>query len=159
MTRRIALVCAVIACLLLVAGCGSSSSSNSGSSNTGGSNTGGSNSGSSNTGSSSSAATSSTPASETGSSPSTTSSTSTGSTAVPSSEVKAAVEECKNIISSENKLTSGAKEKLEGACAEAAKGNTAAVTKAAREVCEETIDNSALPTSAKEAAKKDCQKD
>ena len=143
MTRpRMALVCALVACLLLVAGCGSSSSSNGSSSNT------------SNT---SSATTSSAPASEAGSSSSTTSSTSTGSTAVPSSEVKAAVEECKSIISSETKLTSGAKEKLEGACAEAAKGNTAAVKKAALEVCEETIDNSSLPTSAKEQAKKDCQ--
>jgi hypothetical protein len=139
MTRpRMALVCALVACLLLVAGCGSSSSSNGSSSNT-------------------SATTSSAPASEAGSSSSTTSSTSTGSTAVPSSEVKAAVEECKSIISSETKLTSGAKEKLEGACAEAAKGNTAAVKKAALEVCEETIDNSSLPTSAKEQAEKDCQ--
>ncbi|HEY1834949.1 MAG TPA: hypothetical protein VGG08_10960 [Solirubrobacteraceae bacterium] len=137
---RTTLVAGLLVCLLAIAGCGSSSSSSSGTTG-------------STTSSSPSGSTSNSSSSSTSSSP-----TSTDSTAVPPSDIKAAVEECKQIISSETKLTSGAKEKLEGACEEAAKGNTAAVTQAAREVCEETVDNSSLPTSAKEAAKTDCQK-
>jgi len=76
-----------------------------------------------------------------------------------SSEVKEAVAECKKIIQGESKLPSGAKAKLEGACAEAAKGDTAAVKKAAREVCEEVISKSGVPNgAAKEAALKACRK-
>jgi hypothetical protein len=141
--RRIAALFSLLACLALLAGCGSSSSK-----------------------STSSAAettpaqsSSSTTVTSTPSSTSTTTSTSSAPSGAPeTSDVKVAVEECKRIIQAESKLSSGAKSKLEAACSEAAKGNTGAVTKAAREVCEETIDSSSIPTSAKEAAKADCQK-
>jgi hypothetical protein len=72
--------------------------------------------------------------------------------------VKAAVETCKQIISSQSKLSQGAKEKLEGACSKAAKGDTAAVKKAAREVCEEVINTSSIPSAAKEQALASCRK-
>jgi hypothetical protein len=139
--RRIVPLLSLLACLALLAGCGSSSSKTTSSA------------------AETTPAQSSTPtsSSSTSSTPSTTS-TSSGTPSLPAGDVKVAVEECKRIIQSESKLSSGAKSKLEGACAEAAKGNTGAVTKAAREVCEETIDNSSIPTSAKEAAKADCQK-
>ena len=76
-----------------------------------------------------------------------------------SSEVAAATRECKQIVGSQAKLPSTAKAKLEAACGKAAKGDTAAVKKAAREVCEEVIDKSALPGgAAKEAALSACKK-
>lgn len=133
--QRFALSAAALACMALLAGCGSSNSS------------------SSSTGSTSTPAQTSSPAS-------TSSQTSTGSApAAGSAEVKAAVAECRNIIQGESKLPAGAKEKLEGACAAAAKGDTAAVKKAAREVCEEVIDKSGVPEgAAKEAALKACKK-
>jgi hypothetical protein len=68
------------------------------------------------------------------------------------------VRECKSIIASESQLSAGAKEKLEGACAKAAKGDTAAVKQAAREVCEEVIGKSPLPGPAKEQALSSCRK-
>ena len=83
---------------------------------------------------------------------------STGSTSSSNPQIQAAVDECKSIIASESKLPQGAKEKLEGACAKAAKGDTNAVKVAAREVCEEVIDQSPLPSSAKESAKANCKR-
>jgi hypothetical protein len=68
------------------------------------------------------------------------------------------VEECKQIVASESKLPARAKEKLQGACSKAAKGDTNAVKRVAREVCEEVIGKSPLPASAREAADANCRK-
>jgi hypothetical protein len=122
---------AALLCLVLLAGCGSSSSS-----------------------SSSTTTTSSSSAPASGQSTSTPS-IPTGSSA----QVAAAVAECKSLIAAQTKLPEGAKHKLEGACSKAAKGDTAAVKQAAREVCEEVIDTSSIPNgTAKEAAKSACKK-
>ncbi len=86
--------------------------------------------------------------------------TSTGSAAtVPgSADVKTAVARCRQVIAAQPKLPSHAKAKLEGACAAAARGDTAAVKAAAREVCEEAIDAASLPTSTKQEALAACRK-
>ena len=132
--RRLTLPAAALACVVLLAGCGSSNSS-------------------STTSTSSSSSSTSAPSS------SQTSSATTSAPVAGSSDAKEAVSECKKIIQGDSKLPAGAKEKLEGACAEAAKGDTAAVKKAAREVCEEVIDRSGVPGgAAKEAALKACKK-
>jgi len=124
---------AAISSAAVLAGCGSSSSSSSPAS------------------ASTAASTASTPAIPAG--------TPTIPSGTPSSaQIALAVEECKKIIASESKLSQGAKEKLEGACAKAAKGDTAAVKQAAREVCEEVINASPLPAAAKEQAQANCKK-
>lgn len=86
----------------------------------------------------------------------------TSSAAAPSTggtSIKEAIAECKRVIQSQSKLPASAKTKLEGACSEAAKGNTQAVKSAAREVCEEVIEKAALGNSAaKEEALKACKK-
>jgi hypothetical protein len=130
--RRYPLPIAALACVALLAGCGSSSSN-------------------------STSTASSSPAAQTGS----TAAKSTSTPAVPSgsAEVKAATAECKQIIQQESKLPSGAKSKLEGACSKAAEGDTNAVKVAAREVCEEVIDKSQVPNgTSKEEALKACRK-
>jgi hypothetical protein len=127
--RRSQLTIAMLASAALLAGCGSGSSSPS-------------------TSGSSTARTQSAPAKS-----------STGATALPASQIKAAVAECKQVIQSQNKLPASAKKKLEGACTDAAKGNTGAVKAAAREVCEEVIGKANLPNgSAKKAAQQACKK-
>jgi hypothetical protein len=74
---------------------------------------------------------------------------STGTTAsTPSGPLIAspqAVEACKHAIQAAPTLTAAAKAKLEGVCDKAAHGDQAAVKKAAREVCEEVINNSPIP--------------
>jgi hypothetical protein len=128
--RRHPLAIAALACVGLLAGCGGSSSNSTG-----------------------------TAASAPGAGP--TSSTLTSTAAVPagSPQLKATILECKQIIQAQSKLPSGAKAKLEGACEKAAKGDTAAVKKAAREVCEEVIGKSAVPAgAAREAALGACRK-
>jgi len=132
--QRFSMLLAVISCLAVLAGCGSSSSSST---------------------SSSPAATTTAAASST-STPSSTPSIPSGTPS--SAQIQAAVEECKTIIASESKLPAGAKEKLEGACSKAAKGDTAAVKQAAREVCEEVINASPLPAAAKTQALPNCKK-
>jgi len=73
--------------------------------------------------------------------------------------VKATVAECKHIIQSQSKLPASAKRKLEGACSQAAKGNSQAVKSVAREVCEEVIGKSGVPSGvAKEEALRACRK-
>ena len=65
---------------------------------------------------------------------------------------------CKQAIQAQTTLPKGAKEKLEGVCAKAAKGDQAAVKKAAQEVCEEVINKSVIPAgSAKEQALSACK--
>jgi hypothetical protein len=123
---------AAVSCAALFAGCGSSGSTSS-----------------STTTAPAGAATAAAPTASTPSVPS-------GSPS--SAQIQASVEECKTIIASESKLTASAKEKLEGACAEAAKGDTAAVRQASREVCEEVIDDSPLPAAAKQQALPNCKK-
>jgi ABC-type phosphate transport system substrate-binding protein len=127
--RPIAWLASALAAVALLAGCGSSSS----------------------TSSSTPAATSATG-----------SATSTGSTSpLPSltgAAGAAAVAACKQAIQAQTTLPASAKAKLEGVCVKAAKGDQAAVKKAAQEVCEEVINKSALPAgSAKEQALSACK--
>jgi hypothetical protein len=93
------------------------------------------------------------------STPSTSSSSSTkapGAGSVPN--VQAAVEACKKTIQAQKTLPAPAKAKLEAVCGKAAKGDTAAVHKAAQEVCEEVIENSAVHAgSAREQALAACK--
>lgn len=72
--------------------------------------------------------------------------------------VKGAVAKCRQVIAAQRKLPPRAKAKLEGACAAAARGDTAAVKTAAREVCEEVIDAASLPASTKRATVAACRK-
>jgi hypothetical protein len=133
--RRYPLPIAALACVALLAGCGSSGSN------------------------STSTAASSPAAAQTGSTAAKSTSSSTAGVPTGSAEIKAAIAECKQIIQQQSKLPSGAKSKLEGACEKAANGDTNAVKVAAREVCEEVIDKSAVPNgSAKEEALKACRK-
>jgi hypothetical protein len=72
--------------------------------------------------------------------------------------VAAATAACKQTIHSQSTLSAGAKGKLEAVCAKAARGDTAAVHKAAQEVCEEVIRTSAVPAgSAREHALAACK--
>jgi hypothetical protein len=121
--RRSSWLIGLFLCAALIAGCGSSSSTTSSQSST-------------------PAATSSTPATTS------TSTTSSSPSAVPPANVAAAVATCKAQIEAQSTLPAGAKTKLEGVCEKAAKGDTAAVKAAAREVCEEVIKNAALPAGA-----------
>src|SRR6476646_7268200 len=91
-------------------------------------------------GSSSTAKTSAAPAATTGSAPATgttgtAGTTGTGTSTVPANLQKA-VAECHRLIETDKSLPSNAKAKLEHACDEAGKGDTAAVHQVAREVCE-----------------------
>ncbi|MHB8532628.1 MAG: hypothetical protein ACYDC2_07895 [Solirubrobacteraceae bacterium] len=128
--RRLRTLLSIALCAALLAGCGSSSKS----------------------ASSSSSSAAGAPAS----SPST---STAGKAPASSTEVKAATEECKHIIAGASKLTSGAKQKLEGACSAAAHGELGKVKTVAKEVCEEAINSSkALPASLKEKALAACNK-
>jgi hypothetical protein len=129
----------LLACAALIAGCGSSSSTTSSQST--------------------SSAASSTPAATTSSTSSPTQSapTSTG-TPTNSATIQAAIAACKQTIAAESTLPAGAKAKLEAVCGKAAKGDTAAVKQAAREVCEEVINKSPIPAGAsKEQALASCK--
>ena len=139
--RYLPMLAALALCALLISACGSSSSSSTTAS------------------SSTPAATQSTPATTSSTTTTTTTSTTPSTGASGSSNVRAATEECKQIIQSQTKLPEGAKKKLEGACEKAAKGDTSAVKTAAREVCEEVVNTSAVPSgAAKEAALASCKK-
>ncbi len=84
---------------------------------------------------------------------------SSSGTGASSAQIQAAVSECKRIIHSQAKLSETEKTKLEGACAKAANGDTAAVKQVAREVCEEVVNTSPVPGgTAKEAALAACKK-
>lgn len=122
--RRSSWLIGLLLCAALIAGCGSSSSTTSSQSST-------------------PATTASTPAAATSST-----TTSTSTSAVPAANVAAAVSACKSQIEAQSTLPAGAKSKLEAVCEKAAKGDTAAVKVAAREVCEEVIKNSAVPAGA-----------
>ena len=125
----------VLACGALIAGCGSSSSTTSTQSST---------------------------ASSTGAAPATTSTSSTpGKSSAPAltgAALTQAVTICKHQIKAQATLPASAKSKLEGVCEEAAKGNSVAVKKAAREVCEEVVNGAKVPAGAsKEQALAACK--
>jgi len=104
---------------LLIAGCGSSSSTTTSSQST------------------------STPAAA--STPAATSTPTTTGAGPVAPNLQAAVAACKQAIQAQRTLTAGAKSKLEAICGKAAKGDTAAIKQAAREVCEEVVKTSAVP--------------
>ncbi len=126
MTRsRLSWPLGLLACGALIAGCGSSSTTTSQSSSTTATTT------------SAPAATSSTTA---------TTATGTSSTAGKSAaSIQQEIVQCKQEIAAQSSLPAKAKAKLEAVCAKAAKGDTAAVKQAAREICEEVINGSAVP--------------
>jgi hypothetical protein len=110
-------------------------------------------------GSSSKSTSTSTPtATTTGSAPAGTT-TSTGSTATsPAGAATAqAIEACKHQVQSSTALPPNSKAKLEAVCSQAANGNTPAVKQAVREVCEEAINKSQLPSFAKSKALATCR--
>jgi hypothetical protein len=115
----------------LLAGCGSSSS----------------------TTSSAAPATTSTPAASTSSTPS------SATTPIGGAAGATAVAACKQAIQAQTTLPAGAKGKLEAICQKAANGDQAAVHKVAQEVCEEVVNNAAVPAgAAKEQALAACKK-
>jgi acyl-CoA synthetase (NDP forming) len=141
MTRKLCTwtVLAIVAGGLL-AGCGSSSSTTSSSQST-----------------STPAAASSTPVSTPATTPTTSTAPSTAPS-VPPADLQAAVTACKQTIQAQKTLSAGAKSKLEAVCGKAAKGDTAAVKQAAREVCEEVIKTSPVPPGpARERALASCK--
>jgi len=116
--RRSSWLVGVLACGALLAGCGSSSS---------------------------------TTTSTQSSTPAATGSTATGTSTVPGlsgATLTQAVALCKQQIKAQTTLPSGAKSKLEAVCEKAAKGDSAAVKQAAREVCEEVVNGAHVPAGA-----------
>jgi hypothetical protein len=85
--------------------------------------------------------------------------TDTGTATVPA-RLKQAVAECHNLIEKDKSLPANAKAKLENACDEAGKGDTAAVHQVARAVCEEVVEKSPLPADspARKQALEACKK-
>ncbi|HWD10205.1 MAG TPA: hypothetical protein VG366_00065 [Solirubrobacteraceae bacterium] len=123
--RRSSGLAGLLACGLLAAGCGSSSTT----------------SGASSTPSATTAATTATGGS------STTSSTPAAGT--PSAtKVAQAIAACKAEIKVQSTLPASAKAKLEGICSKVATGDKKAVQAVAREVCEEVIKGASLPAGA-----------
>lgn len=88
----------------------------------------------------------------------TTPATTSTSGAVPANLQKA-VAECHHLIETQKALSATAKSKLSAACEEAGKGDTEAVKTAAREVCEEVVDQAtSLASTAKQTALAACRK-
>jgi len=83
------------------------------------------------------------------SSTATAASSTSGTTSTGASKGGASVQQqiaaCKQEIAAQSSLPAKAKAKLEAVCAKAANGDTAAVKQAAKEICEEVIDGSAVP--------------
>jgi outer membrane murein-binding lipoprotein Lpp len=70
----------------------------------------------------------------------------------------AAVAACKQAIQAQTTLTSDEKKKLEGLCDKAANGNEAEIKAAAKAICEEVINKSAIPAGpAREQALQACK--
>ncbi len=128
MTRsRLSWLLGLLACGALIAGCGSSSTTTSQSSST-------------------TATTTSAPAATSSTAATTSTSGGTSSTAGKSAaSIRQEIVQCKQEIAAQSSLPAKAKAKLEAVCAKAAKGDTAAVKQAAREICEEVINGSAVP--------------
>jgi hypothetical protein len=73
--------------------------------------------------------------------------------------VQQAIATCKQAIQAQSALPSASKSKLEAICAKAAKGDAAAVRKAAQEVCAEIANGSAVGSGpAREAVVAACKK-
>jgi len=87
------------------------------------------------------------------------SSSSAGVLAGASPQVQAGLRECLKLVQQQHKLPAASRAKLETACTKAAEGDSAAVRKAAREVCEEVIGGSGLGNGpARQAALAACRK-
>jgi hypothetical protein len=71
--------------------------------------------------------------------------------------VAQAVAECKSIIQRDPTLSSSLKAKVEGICNKAAHGNLSGARAAAKEVCAEVINASPIPSAAKAEALAACQ--
>jgi hypothetical protein len=113
----------MLACALLVAGCGGGSSTTA------------------------SQSTKPPAATATTTGTSTTPSPSASSTS-GSAKVAQAIAACKSEIKAQSTLPASAKSKLEGICSKVAKGDKKAVRAVAREVCEEVIHGASLPAGA-----------
>ncbi len=131
---RPAWLASVLACGVLVAGCGSSSSTS--------------------TSSSGAAAAPASSSSSSTSAPATSSTSAQGS-----SSVQAQVAACKQTLTAQTALPQRIKSKLEADCVKAANGDKGAIKQAAREVCEEIIRSSSIPAGvAKEHALAACSR-
>lgn len=93
---------------------------------------------------------------QTGSTASAAPSATGSSTSASPASVASAVTKCREAVAAAPNLTPALKAKAEGICAKAASGNVQEARKAAKEVCEEVINAQPVPTSVKEAARKDC---
>jgi hypothetical protein len=138
--RRSRLLAAMLLCAMLIAGCGSGSST-----------TGTSTPAAAGTTSATAATASTTPAAT---ATSTTIPTSTGP--ITSADVAAAVAECKSIAQKAT-ISASLKSKVEGICNKAAHGNVAAAKAAAKEVCVEVIDATPVPEAEKAQALAACK--
>jgi hypothetical protein len=136
--RRFSSLVLTLLCGALMAGCGSSGTTNA-------------------PVQTSSAATTSTATSSTATSgtPSTPSTTPTVAAGAAGAAQYAAV--CKSIIQREPTLSGDLKSKLEGICAKAADGNLAGARAAAKQVCVEVINATPLPAADKAKALADCK--
>ncbi|HEY4451941.1 MAG TPA: hypothetical protein VGN13_10155 [Solirubrobacteraceae bacterium] len=123
--RRSSWLAGLLACGLLAAGCGSSSTTTSGTSSTPSATTAGTATGGSSTGATSPA-------------------TGTANAA----KLARAIAACKAEIKVQSTLPASAKAKLEGICSKVAAGDKKAVQAVAREVCEEVIKGASLPAGA-----------
>ncbi|HEX5225556.1 MAG TPA: hypothetical protein VFW29_10560 [Solirubrobacteraceae bacterium] len=86
-------------------------------------------------------------------------STPTSTSGAGSANGAAAVAACKQAIQAQTTLSSDDKHKLEGLCAKAANGNEAEIRQAAKAICEEVINKSAIPAGpAREQALQACRK-
>jgi hypothetical protein len=132
--KRSPLFVVALLCGVLVAGCGSSSSSTT--------------SGSTTSGSTSTSAPASTATSK---------STGTTPNAATAAGVAQYVAACKSVIQHEPTLSADVKAKVEGICNKAANGDLEGARKAAKEVCIEVINASPIPAAAKAQAVAACK--
>jgi hypothetical protein len=108
--------------------------------------------------STSSSQSSSTPPATTTAATSTAGSTGTTTSAARSpAATQQAIEACKHRVQAATGLPASSKARLEGICAKAASGNTPEVKKAVGELCQEAVNRSGLPKSAKEEALATCR--
>lgn len=70
----------------------------------------------------------------------------------------AAVAACRQAVAAQSSLPASTRAKLEGECEKAAGGDTAAVKKVAREVCEEAVRSAGVPAPLLEKALGTCRK-
>jgi hypothetical protein len=84
--------------------------------------------------------------------------TTAATTPAPGSAGAAAVAACKQAVQAQTTIGPEAKAKIEGLCDKAAGGNAEEIKKAAKAICEEVIDKSAIPAGvARETALKACK--